>query len=507
MKIIVLLLIVTSSVVWSSESPMSTQEALRRFHAQPKIFMEEIPTKWSETGQKKKSTFPKSSIQTKSFLNKKDSLRQRLCTQNGRRQRCPTFRENNISLFLEKSNHVFIDEGIKTTFQEFFEGVPSFRNIRDIDKYRELEVAQKPWSDTYWPLYMGALGQRYGDPNFPSSDWLSNFNYVSKFDIFDGGPKDQLAPSEKYDFLLGDRAKTLTESMWNQGRYYYDSGGDVERWMGLCHGWAAASYMLARPTKSVEVTAADGVTKVKMYPSDIKALATLLWTSDQNNTLFVGGRCNDKSPPRDENGRIISSQCFDTNPGVWHLALINRIRQGKPFVFDASYDYEVWNQPVLGYSFKYVNPETMEDSEDLNQSVIPIENFKNDKFKKYRSSQSKFIVGISMEVIYLAENLPSIQDYDSPDFDSRMRVRYLYDLELNEGWDIIGGEWYHNAHPDFIWTPQSGTRAMSSGDYMIRSKWQAGRSVPANWLSAARYSSRESLPLANVVEKLIEWAQ
>ena len=43
--------------------------------------------------------------------------------------------------------------------------------------------------------------------------------------------------------------------------------------MGICHGWAPAAFMVQRPTKMVEVLAADGKTKIKFYPSDIKALA------------------------------------------------------------------------------------------------------------------------------------------------------------------------------------------------------------------------------------------
>ena len=55
-----------------------------------------------------------------------------------------------------------------------------------------------------------------------------------------------LSPSEKYDLLVGDKNFTLTKAMWNEGLGYYNRNGSVERWMGICHGWAIAAYMYPR---------------------------------------------------------------------------------------------------------------------------------------------------------------------------------------------------------------------------------------------------------------------
>ncbi|HEX4924459.1 MAG TPA: hypothetical protein VFV50_10245 [Bdellovibrionales bacterium] len=483
-----------------AQAAYDVEAELRRFHSDPKTFMSELPPKSSSLGVKPRAheAFNAYAISTRQFINKKDSVRRELCMNLGGERICPQTTGAELAPF----------EAIGPSPDHFFEGVPVSKDIRELDRTRKLTIQQRPWSDSYWPLYKGALGNRFADPTFPGSmDWTANFNYARSTDIFGEFPKDQLAPSEKYDLMLGDRQRTLTGQMWNMGRYYQEAYGKVETWMGLCHGWAAASYMLPRPSKSVEVLAADGRTKVRFLPSDIKALATLLWANSSTDTLFVGGRCNDKNPQYDENGRIVSPNCFDTNPGVWHLALVNRLRASRPFVFDASFDYEVWNQPVISYSYSYFNPQTLEQSEDLQASVIPAAQYQQDKFKRYRSPQTKYFVGIAMQVHYLSETQPSIEPTDSPDRDSIIFVNYLYDLELDQNMNVIGGEWYYNAHPDFIWTPTAGSRVLTPGDYGLTGKWQADRAIPQNWASGAQRSAGHGMPLASIVETLIQWAQ
>jgi hypothetical protein len=40
-------------------------------------------------------------------------------------------------------------------------------------------------------------------------------------------------------------------------------------------------------------------------------------------------------------------------------------------VIDASYDYEVWNQPVYAYTYRYFNPETGKEAKILSAAIIP----------------------------------------------------------------------------------------------------------------------------------------
>src|SRR5262249_50319012 len=155
---------------------------------------------------------------------------------------------------------------------------------------------------------------------------------------------------------------------------YQDSSGNVETWMGICHGWSPAAFMIARPTNAITVVAADGKTPITFYPSDIKALSSQLWANNPADSRFIGGRCNVKKPKVDSVGRIIDQDCFDTNPGTWHLAVVNQIGIGKrSFVLDVTYDYEVWNQPARKYSYVYFNPQTLKPVGKLQDAIVAID--------------------------------------------------------------------------------------------------------------------------------------
>lgn len=107
-----------------------------------------------------------------------------------------------------------------------------------------------------------------------------------------------------------------------------------------------------------------------------------------------------------------------------------------------------------------------------------MKDFKNDKFKKYRSLQAKAVVGIAMKLIYIAETRPKIRETGSEHEDQKIVVHYLYELELDKDGMIIGGEWYHNHHPDFMWTPAPVVKPVSIGDaYLCSSKKQVIRQI------------------------------
>jgi hypothetical protein len=301
--------------------------------------------------------------------------------------------------------------------------------------------------------------------------------------------------------------------MWEEGRGYYEKNGSVETWMGICHGWSPASYMLSRPVNSVTVLAADGVTSLTFYPSDIKGLASLLWAKAAPRVKFIGGRCNDMDPKVDpQTGRILAQDCFDTNPGTWHLAVVNQLGVSqRSMVMDATFDYEVWNQPVLGYSYSYFNPATNAAVDSLAAATVAKSAFTNDKFAAYRGSQTDSIVGVSMEVSYLVETAPSQHSPDSPQRDRVTKATYLYDLELDFSGKIIGGEWYQNAHPDFLWTPAKGARALppweSRNAPLSPDTWPDGQPVPDMWRQIATITSEYSkVPLAVITERLIQLA-
>lgn len=371
---------------------------------------------------------------------------------------------------------------------------------------------QAPWSDDYWPIYSGILGKRYDDPMFAYKDnWYENHQYIldvsAESVLKSNDPKliNQLSPSEKYDILVGDNNYTLTKKMWSEGKYYWDRYGEVETWMGICHGWAPATIVEKRVNKAVVVPVPERNINLTFYPSDIKALFSLLWANARYDQRFIGGRCNDQDPDEDENGRSTSAECFDSNPGAWHLAVVNAMGvHGRSFVFDATYDYQVWNQPLVSYKYIYFNPLTQEENIAFEKGKVALERLVNDPYKKYRSPKTKNIIGVEMSIEYAVETSPVAVLIEDQAYDQTVSVVYRYDLELDEFDRIIGGEWHQSAHPDFIWTPTLNTVAESPYDAYLNNVWSLGLPVNESFKKAAKASSVRGIPLRKIIGKILE---
>jgi hypothetical protein len=375
--------------------------------------------------------------------------------------------------------------------------------VRSLQQIEEMDLLQsnaqtQPWSGDYWAYSRGILGARHFDPRFMDlSDWLARFNFIGNNStqtlLKQGGQAavELLSPSEKYDLIIGDESSALTSAMWAEGKRYYDSSGEVENWMGICHGWAAAAMMEPRPKQSIDLTSFDQHWRISLNPSEIKGLVSYNWATNNYASVLMGDRCNKKNPKRDENGRIIDPECFDLNPAVWHLAVVNQMGiQKRSLIMDASYDYEVWNQPLNSYSYTYFNVLTKEPAIDLEEATIRREDYTNDPYKRYRGPQTKFIVGISMIVGYVVETNANQQETDSEQDDQIRYVNYEYELELDNVGNVIGGEWYQTAHPDFIWTPlkQAHPRSQMDSNLQYR-EWNGTGVVPTKWANAAKLAA------------------
>ena len=77
-------------------------------------------------------------------------------------------------------------------------------------------------------------------------------------------------------------------------------------------------------------------------------------------------------------------------------------------------------------------------------------------------------------------------------------VDYYYDLELDAAGRIIGGEWYTPEHPDFLWTPPVGARAVSRYEGMATGAWDTAQVLPVSWREAAVRAARDGVPLAGM---------
>lgn len=468
------------------------------FHDNPKEFMQTIPDKFDHNGN---------------LIVESDSDRSRSLERN-------SF-DNKLEQRMKKFSYIYPRPGDREESKGYdnpFNLVTTgslVTNLQDMDSrgLKSGETSLDVWSDDYWPTYKGKLGARFADRSFNSySSFMGKYRYIKKYTapyVFNRGDEDDidvLSPSEKYDLLFSTTSTPLTNALWSEAKGIYDRYGNIETWQGICHGWAIAAYAMDRPSRSITVKAADNRTDITFYPSDIKALASLLWAHTGYRSKFVGGRCRTKNPTTDSKGRIISDVCRDTNPRTFHLSLVNEVgRGGKSFIMDAVYDYQVWNHPVLSYSYTYFNPKTGDTEYDLDDAKVDKWRFTNDKFRAHRSSRAKHIVGVAMKVKYLVETKPTQKHSDSSSYDSSKTVSYLYDLELDSAGNVIGGEWYQNAHPDFLWTVNPGFVPSSKGDIFLSSEglWNGRSPLNGNWRSGAEKAGNSSQPLTKMVKSLI----
>lgn len=492
-KAVLLGYVVTSLSYAHANAPTESEVNgwLKRFNENSAQVMDELPPKSDSSFLKK--FFEDEIIKNRAYVTNKDELRKKLFPQAAASGRAAIERNDRPENLVDNVDNML------TTLEE-------------MEKLKSAHLPVQPWSDDYWAMYAGVLGRRYADDQMPVGNWKTSFDYVTKkrttFSILNennSSSLDKLSPAEKYDLLIGSKDFVFSNANWDEGRSYYEDTGKVEKWMGICHGWAPAAFMLPRAEKKIYLKSADGSYLIPFYPADIKAFGSLLWANAGSyNTRFIGGRCSDKNPRKDKNGRVKSQDCFDNNPGTFHMALVNQIGVSKrSFVLDATFDYEVWNQPIYSYSYTYFNPKTREAAATLSKATISLDDFTNDKFSEYRASRAKSVVGIAMKVEYMVETSPEPVDLDTPERDAKQEVTYYYDLELDAHGTIIGGEWYQNTHPDFLWTTEPDERAVSSYDSQLRGKWDARKPLPESWQEAAQASARDNTPLAAIVEKMI----
>lgn len=369
-------------------------------------------------------------------------------------------------------------------------------------------LPETPWSDSYWPTYQGSTAARYAEKNFPrSKDWRVNRDYVASrpaASIYDRGSPaeiDQLSPAEKYDLALGDRALTLTRFAWDHGEKTFRRLGHVPGWFGYCHGWAAAAHLLMPyPREPVEVQAADGG-RITFHPQDVQGLTSMLWAHAAPRTRFMGRRCN-VVPEKNRNGRVINPECFDTNPASWHLALVNQVgAHGRSVIMDSSLDLAVWNYPVASYRYRYFQPMNWRETTSLPAARIPLADYKLDRFREFRSPAATDVVGIVMDVTFAGAVQPRHGNARSPMLKT---LRFVYDLELDAAGKVIGGEWYSNAHPDFVWTFDRGARADAVTDAEAgKFFWDANLPVPPEWTALALRASRLGQPLRAFLDGLL----
>ena len=205
-----------------------------------------------------------------------------------------------------------------------------------------------PWAGSYWPVYEDSVNKKWAGASTvsPSAKYGTAFgatgveDAVSKFHGIDAqSTRTACTQTSECNSSLGESCAK---------REGATSGRCIPTWWGICHAWAPASILLPEPKKAVTYNG------VEFKVQDIKALLTLV--HDRTETKFVSLRCDSLDSANeitfDKYGRPngASSNCKDTNPGTFHVLMTNYLgKQGASFVYDRTWDSEVWNQPLRGY--------------------------------------------------------------------------------------------------------------------------------------------------------------
>jgi hypothetical protein len=396
------------------------------------------------------------------------------------------------------------------------------------------------------------------------NDFNNVLDHVNKWDIEKLNKK--LSPAEKYDLLLGDLNFSFTKAVMEEAdfrqkyrlttkrsttgedaeaegddnayyeddfstyskyddvvqyRYWREKGNSLAYWSGICDGWSPASIYLPRPSSAVKVKGALGHTII-FYPDDLKALGSYLFARTNTpyfatmNYQFAGRKCDERGDPdRIDNGFVKDIRCNDLDAGVFHLALVNRIGKDRMgFVMDFDNNLKINNHPISAYKIGYFNPSNGEEAV-LRNAITPIASVK-DAYSIRRNPKAKYLVGVKAEVTYMYYIFPESNRTDSTDHPGQDKLKtkeYVYDLELDENYNILGGEWGDRSNengkkakyadqPDFIWMaaprnlPYSemstyafaGTAKDPSNPRPFGNMnwaWDGKSALPSDWMSAA----------------------
>lgn len=528
-----------------------------------------------------------------------------------------------------------IYQSVKTVTedQDFYK---NFEEIAEKD-LSKAHTKEKPWTSSYWPMNKGMIADPYEKspiPYYLDIGWVA---WEQNYDAFKDRLKEdlahvdqmseeelaKLAPSEKYDLLLGDKTFDLTRRLWDytykwgskkenafitklilvgedsldlaheyvdnnyytsvedafqnswnlqetlsaqralelvaEGRYsdpqsafqealedaraegenyvLEKKNGRLAAWEGICNGWSTAAGLVPRPRKSVNIQLPDG-RNLKFYPEDIKGLVALYYVNSliqdpakigddgmpyTQGTVSAGKRCNLKNARTDIFGRkydhrddpfntsdhpIRDYRCSGVHPATWHLGLVNLIgKQRRSFIVERKVGAAVDNHPMYAYEMEFYNPNNGRSRKDPMDNVVEID--ERDTYKQFRNKDARYIVGVETIMVYMDYARPDRSNTNSEDDDSEVKKKMYYDLELDENFDIVGGQWRavkvgypeqrrggstsprnrlnHN-QPDFFWAITKDYKSTGwFGDLDSIEQW-SDKSVapPRSWIDTAK---------------------
>ena len=385
------------------------------------------------------------------------------------------------------------------------------QQLAELDRApKSFRTSQHPWAHRSWKLRSGMIGGRYLDESFNALEgFRARRNYILKTPMskiaadnrFLRGPsraRDTLSPAEKYDLLVGDLDSSLSEGMWRVGEEQLKIG-PISDWMGLCDGSAGATAMTPEPVRNVVLKDPRFGKDIKFFASDIKALASLLYSEFVVRAPIVGGRCDRDNIGGNRPGT--APECESLNPAAWHRALLHLAGVRGDVVFvDHTPSREVWNSPIIAYDFVYVNPISGRETSKLGDALVPLALVANDSRRLLRNPSAKSLVGVLMRLSIAGGSTSAV---DGPQPAKAIHIKYSYDLEVDDEGQLVGGEWTSDTHPDFLWALERGYEPQTMADQVIGVREWNGSRIPENWLPAIHHSSDKHEPMGAIVRGLI----
>lgn len=294
----------------------------------------------------------------------------------------------------------------------------------DLPLEGSVESSKRLWSGDHWAINRGIINRRW---NTPTQEGFDTPSYTKEELLLMSQEEiSLLAPSEKYDLLMGHYDYPLKKEVAGK------SNPVAVYWEGIGNGWASASSNHDEPLPKV-VSNPDGL-MIPFGSSDIKALLSYYYAfaSKLPPTLHLGVRC----PVNETSGPDAEKCGDDLSPASFHIVLTNKIGLRKEsFLADIDRFYEVWNHPIQAYRSEVKeklpasegSPAGTEETLRIKTRISYIDESEGNSWEPIKGSYRQV---------------------------TSNRV-YNYDLHLDKAGEILGGEWRSNDRPDFIWVMQA----------------------------------------------------
>jgi len=305
-----------------------------------------------------------------------------------------------------------------------------------MNNHRKAKLAKTPWVGWWWAYTANGVANGLHHPEMHS-------------------------PAGKYDAARGGFPKAQEWEIANHGA----TVPGVQGWWGHCNGWCVASTLFPEPREPVTVNG------IEFSVADQKALLTE--AGMESSSDFFGSRVDDVNQMR-------TPRVEDVVPAQFFLILTNYLgKKGLPVLMDRHTTYEVWNQPIAGYSFEYPKPSDYLGEDPAHRGLYRVNltttiwwaedgvppgeltgEFDYQDNRHFSKRTLKMELWLDGPIVFDGEQMRSSGDV----------------VVTRQGEYFVGGAWKNGAysatsHPDFMWIPYSLLKPTTYANPEIDIEW------------------------------------